>query len=113
MREENKIEKWSPNSSDSSWTVSLPWGLSWSWNTQDSVSVENNGSTSSNYAEWLISYRWYQTSLSNPTLFRPGTAWLSKASARKAAINISSSGTVRYNGELKNVTQDHGYTYRY
>lgn len=109
----DEVEKWDPSSdtSGSSWTVSLPWGISWSFDTAASVAVDQEGSTTTDYAEWLVSKRWYQSSLVSPALFVPGTTWLSTGTL--AGIDINTTGYVYYNGETKEIYQTEEYRYSY
>ena len=108
----DQIKDWDPRSGGgSSWSVSLPWSISWSFDTDASVAADVSGSTTYDYADWYITKRWWQTKLVSPALFEPGTAWVSGGTY--AGIDISSWGEVYYNSYDRRVTQDMDYRYSY
>ncbi|MFT9487837.1 MAG: hypothetical protein ACH0QD_10770 [Tepidibacillus sp.] len=108
----DNINYWGPKSSnDSSFTVSFPFGVSYSWDTSSSVSVETTGSTTDDWADWYVGPRWYQNNLVSPALFRPGTAWTSTGTY--AAIDIFTNGQVYYNYAPRDIFQDMNYRYDY
>lgn len=108
----DEIEDWNPyTTSGSSWTISLPWGIGWTFNTADSVAVTNNGSTSYDWADWVVEERWWQTQLVSPALFKPGTAWASTGTY--AGIDVYAEGNVWYNNDIRSVTQTNKYRYDY
>lgn len=109
----DEIEDWSPDSSSSgsSWTVGLPWSISWSFSTGDSVNVTVDGSQTYDNVEWYVTFPWWQLHLPSPIRFKPGTAWLSTGTC--AAIDIQTSGLVLYNGDTYSVEQTMDYRYDY
>lgn len=76
------VNDWGPkDNSGASISVSIPWGVSYTTDTSNSLAVDECGSMANDYGRWIISPRWYQNSISydgnDPCRFRPGTAWLS------------------------------------
>lgn len=102
----DQVQDWSPKTSTgSSFQVSLPWQISWSWDTTDSVSVTTEGSQTYDNAKWTVDMRLWQLHLVNPCRFQPGTAWLSTGSL--AAIDIQSEGLILYNDNWYPISQLH------
>ena len=72
------IQDWGPeDNTSSSFQVSLPMGISWQFNTNGDVVVDEQGSQTLDYGRWELSYKFGTTAMPNPTRFEPGTEWKS------------------------------------
>jgi len=70
----HQINNWSPgSSSNSSWSVSLPWSITWNFNSILSLSNTTSGSQTNDWANWALSRsgQW----INSMTRFVPGSAW--------------------------------------
>lgn len=74
--------QWSPSSSSSggssTWTVGLPWAVTWSFSSNDTLAADVTGTQgSSGYGHWSLSAPWYYPSgyLASGDQYRPGTAF--------------------------------------
>lgn len=82
----HQIDTWSPASSTSgSWTVSLPWGISWNFNSILSLKNVTSGSQTYDWASWDItrSGGW----INSTTRFRPGSSWVVQNPSGYFAVN--------------------------
>jgi hypothetical protein len=108
----DQIEDWSPGSSSGTeFSVSIPWGLNWTWSTGDSVAVTTTGNQTYDWSNWDVDNRWWQAHLVSPCRFKPGTAWLSTGTY--AGLDILSEGTILYNGNYHTIEQLNNYRYDY
>ncbi|HEU4964550.1 MAG TPA: hypothetical protein VFV52_11960 [Bacilli bacterium] len=72
------IKDWSPSdTSGDSISVSVPWGISYSFDPNGSIAVNDIGNQDLDYGRWEVTPRWYASVLPDPTRFKPATAWLS------------------------------------
>ncbi|MFZ3373804.1 MAG: hypothetical protein WA131_12420 [Desulfitobacteriaceae bacterium] len=95
----DQLQSWGPPSSDNStFNVSLPWGISWSWSVADSISITTTGNQTSDWANWMVFPRWYQLKLVSPARVEPGSAWLSTGTY--AAMDITAISHVKYQGNI-------------
>lgn len=91
------IRDWGPDdkSNSSSFTVSIPWGISYDFDTSADICVDDVGSQSNDYGRWLVTPPWYYSNISNGSSdvvrFSPATAWFSTGTY--AALTISNSIT--------------------
>lgn len=67
----DEIFDWKPGdtSSQSSWSVSIPWGISYSWSSSSSYPIDEQGDYALDYGRWVIN------SDPNNYYFQPSTAW--------------------------------------
>lgn len=88
----DNINDWGPNDmTTSNLSFSIPWGLTVSVANGGKIVVDECGSQANEYGRWIVKYPWYNTCLSNPTRFKPATAWLS--SGTYAGLNSIASVT--------------------
>lgn len=75
----DNIYRWGPPDTSTSAQIqfSIPWNLSISFNPNDSVVIDDQGSQTYDYAKWNVQGPWYDFVLNSPTRFYPGTAWFS------------------------------------
>jgi len=100
----SELQDWDPRGkTGSSFSVSLPWGISWNFNTGARVKVTDYASTTYDYATWLVSRSLFSLNLPSPVEFRPGSAWTSTGTY--AAVNVDSYGEVAYKGADRKITQ--------
>jgi hypothetical protein len=110
----DNIQDWQPQdtTNESSFTLSFPWGLGWSFNTNDDVDVDVSGSQASDYAHWSFTEaRTWSSYLHNPERVTPGSAWISTGSY--AAVDVSTIGYFDYELQTRSIQFDYDYRYDY
>ncbi|MDD4493990.1 MAG: hypothetical protein PHV32_06525 [Eubacteriales bacterium] len=75
----DEIYDWEPGdaSSQSSWSFTIPWGISVSFNSGGNIKVDECGSQLSDYGKWICEPNFWNEVMPNPTRFKPSTAWSS------------------------------------
>lgn len=79
----DELFDWSPkgdSSFKSQFSISIPWGLNWAFETSSWPSVDDQSDLILDYARWRV------TSGDNPFIFQPGMAWLSTGTYAAADV---------------------------
>lgn len=110
----DEIEDWRPKSTTNqdNFNVSLPWGFSWQFQTQDDVDVTTTGSQVNDYANWHVSEaRTFSSYLHDPERFTPGHSWLSTGTY--ANTRIATEFAFDYKYETRKLAFNYHFTYDY
>jgi hypothetical protein len=110
----DNIIDWDPKSTTSSdtFSISLPWGISWSFNTNDDVDVSTIGSQTNDYVRWeFTEARTWSNYLHNPERVTPGNAWVSTGTY--AGIDIENRAYFEYDSQTYSIQNYYDYRYDY
>ncbi|MGB8452485.1 MAG: hypothetical protein WCD89_09140 [Anaerocolumna sp.] len=112
----DELEDWGPTSSsdDDTFTVSLPWGVAWTFNAYSNIDIETSGSQAND----TVTYEAYNHSLMGYYPFdddnvriQPGTAWASTGTY--AGINTEASAEVDYGVNTYSLSLSDDIRYQY
>ncbi|MDI6879827.1 MAG: hypothetical protein QMD16_10730 [Desulfitobacteriaceae bacterium] len=92
------IYDWKPGdtSSQSAFTIAIPWSIEYQFSTSSSIAVNEQGSQTYDYGAWVVSHTWNTSHLPNPVRFKPATAWLSTGTLAAIDSDITISFSYDY-----------------
>ncbi|QIC05351.1 hypothetical protein GOP56_06895 [Brevibacillus sp. 7WMA2] len=98
----NVLKKFSPDTDkdSSSFTVSLPWGISWSFETGGKISLTVDGNYSDGDVKWNVKTPWNKLSLPDKVSIQPGIAISAPKSDKWFELNQYLTANVIYKGNM-------------